>query len=300
MSPESVRRSFPAMGGIVEVKIVGDDPSALARIERLFEAHDLAMSLHRGESELSALNASPATPFRASPVLFDAVSEAIGWACVTDGVFDPTVAEAVDARVPLRSGREGRIGGAVLDRPATCGAGRWRRVALDFERETIELPTDVKISLDGIGKGYAVDRAIAAIGPHGNALVSASGDLYAAGDGPDGDGWYVGVQNPLLLGKDLTVLNVNDRGVATAGTSAPTGMPLSLGLIDRRSAGDDLLSITVVALTATQADVLSQTAIRLGAEAGLRMVERFEGAECIAVTAARDVLTTRGMAEYFA
>ena len=305
MCPESIRRSFPAMGGVVEVKIVGDHGSALARIERLFEAHEQAMSPFRAGSELNALNAAPATPFQASPLLFDAVSEAVGWACITDGIFDPTVAEPFVPRAATRPAREGGAGISVLDRPIAA-AGRWRRIALDFERETITLPADARIGLDGIGKGYAVDRAIAAIGPHANALVSASGDLYAAGDGPDGDGWYVGVQDPFVPGEDMMVLNVNDRGVGTAGASGASGARGSApshGLIDRRDfrgAPGDLVAVTVVALTATQADVLSQTAFRLGSAAGLRMIERFDGAECLAVTVAREVLTTRGIAEYFA
>jgi len=290
------------MGGVVEVKIIGDDGSALARIERLFEAHEQALSLFRADSELNALNASPATPFHASPLLFDAVSEAVGWACITDGVYDPTAAEPIEPRVLAASSRHGGTGVAVLERPKVA-AGSWRRIALDFERETITLPADVQIGLNGIGKGYTVDRAIAAIGPHANALVSASGDLYAAGDGPDGDGWYVGVQDPFVPGTDMMVLNVNDRGVATSGVGRTPGSGSPYGLIDGRADGDargDLVAVTVVALTATQADVLSQTARLLGAEAGMRMIERFDGAECIAVTTAREVLTTRGMAEHFA
>lgn len=164
----------------------------------------------------------------------------------------------------------------------------------------------MRIDLGGIGKGYTVDRAIATLGARANAIVSASGDLYAAGDGPDGDGWYVGVQDPFAPDDDLAVLNVNDRGVATSGTTRRRWAAGDLRyhhLIDPRegaSSSSDLLTVTVVALTATQADVLAKTALLLGSERGVRMIERFGGAECIAVTAAGDVLTTSGVSEYMA
>jgi len=305
MSPEMLSHTFPAMGGIVEFQAPGGEAAMAARIERLFETHELTMSRFRCDSELTALNASPATPFRASPLLFDVVSEAIGWACITDGVFDPTVIDTLEASGYDRPFEQIIAPVATRKRPRSA-TGRWRRIGLDFERETITLPADVRIDLGGIGKGYTVDRAIAALGARANAMVSASGDLYAAGDGPDGDGWYVGVQDPFAPDDDIAVLNVNDRGVATSGTIKrrwTAGDARYHHLIDPRegaSSSSDLIAVTVVALTATQADVLAKTTLLLGSSQGVRMIERFGGAECIAITAAGDVLTTSGMSEYFA
>lgn len=290
MSPELVCHSFPAMGGSVEVQVAGGEVDLARTVERVFAEHESALSRFRSDSELSALNATHATPFRASLLLFDAVSEAIAWACVTDGVFDPTPSRDVaPAPHPELSGG----GVAVLARPAIAN-GRWRRIQLDFEREAITLPVDASVDLDGIGKGYTVDHAIAAMGPHANALVSASGDLYAAGDGPDGDGWYVGVEDPFAPARDVMTLNVNDRGVATAGRKPGTGGRY------RNDVDTDLAAVTVVALTATQADVLSKTALLLGSDAGLRLIERFDAAECVAITRSGDVLTTSGLPEYLA
>lgn len=277
------------MGGTVDVQIVGDDGTLASVVERVFAEYEGALSRFHDNSELTALNASRTMPFRASPLLFDAVSEAIAWACITDGVFDPTLGDGGEA-TPVRSAGEGSV--AVLARPSIA-SGRWRHVNLDFEHETITLPADAPVDLDGIGKGYTVDRAIAAIGAGANALVNASGDLYAAGDGPDGDGWYIGVENPLVPSRDVVTLNVNDRGVATSGRTAKRG---ASGIQSQT----DLIAVTVIALTATQADVLSKTALALGSSAGLRMIERFDAAECVAIARSGDVLTTSGLPEYFA
>ena len=306
MPPEIVVHEFAAMGGTVEIQLVGGALPDAMRLQALFAAHERTMSRFLPDSELSALNRSAPRPFQASPLLFDVVSESVGWACITEGVFDPTVIDVLEAvgydrpfdlLAPSRA--------AVLERPKTC-TGRWRAIALDYDHEIIDLPAGVRIDLGGIGKGYSVDRAIAALGPGANAIVNASGDLYAAGDGPEGEGWYVGVQDPFDTTGDVAILNVNDRAVATSGSIKrhwTAGDARYHHLIDPRTGGSsagDLATVTVVAPTATQADVLAKTAFLLGAHEGLRFVERSVGAAAIAITAQGDVLTSRGMAEYLA
>ncbi len=299
---------FPAMGGTVEAQIVGGATGSDAVVEALFGRSEQTLSRFLPESELCALNNTARAAFHASPVLFDAVQEALGWAAVTDGLFDPTVLEALEASGYDRTFDDIRSGQVAVreHRSAQAAKPDWRSIELDIERRLISMPAGVRIDLGGIGKGLTVDRAIAMLGPDANAMINASGDLYAAGDGPDGHGWNVGVQDPLALDRDLVVLNVNDCGVATSGSinrSWTIGDTRYNHLIDpreQRSTESGLLTVTVIAPTATQADVLAKTAFLLGSVDGLRLFERFDGAECLAVTAEGDVLTTPGMFEHYA
>jgi thiamine biosynthesis lipoprotein len=74
-------------------------------------------------------------------------------------------------------------------------------------------------------------------------------------------------------------------------------------LIDPRagtSSQSDLVTVTVVAPTATQADVLAKTALLLGSGAGVRFVERFSGAAAVAVRSNGEVVLSGGAAEYLA
>ena len=302
-----ITTTFPAMGGSVELQFPDGGAAEAERVQALFAAHERALSRFLPDSELSALNNASPPSFHASPLLFEAVSEALGWACVTDGIFDPTVIDALEAsgydRPFEHIGRGAPI--AMAERPRTTRVS-WRAIELDADRNLIGMPAGTRLDLGGIGKGFTVDRAMAALGSRANAMVNASGDLYAAGDGPDGDGWYVGVQDPFATNRDLAVLNVNDCGVATSGsikrhwTIGDTRYHHLIDPRERASAASDLLTVTVVAPTATQADVLAKTAFLLGSHAGLRMIERFDGAECLAVTDAGDVVSTGGMAEYYA
>jgi thiamine biosynthesis lipoprotein len=303
MSPELLVDRFPAMGGETEVQISAGSSADLASVRSVFEAHERTMSRFLPESELCALNAAAGRPFVASPLLFDVISEACGWACVTGGVFDPTLLDALEAAGYDRPFERISGSAAVLDRPKAQAAG-WRAIAFDFDRDTITLPAGVRIDLGGIGKGYTVDRVIEALPAETSAMVNASGDLYAAGDGPEGDGWRIGVADPFEPARDLATIVVRDRGVATSGSakrSWAAGDVRYHHLIDadeRTSSRSDLLAVTVLAPSATAADVLAKTAFLLGSVAGPRFIERSAGAACLVVTLRGDVLMTEGFQEY--
>lgn len=303
MLREMTTATFPAMGGAIEVQLPAPAAGQLTAIERLFAEHERVMSRFLPDSELCALNANAGAAFAASPLLFDVLSEACGWACVTGGVFDPTVIDVLEATGYDRPFERIDGGVAVAERPRTRRL--WREIAFDFERDVITLPRDVRIDLGGIGKGYTVDRAIESLASQTTAMVNASGDLYAAGDGPAGDGWRIGVADPFEPDRDLAVIVVRDRGVATSGSSKRRwGADARYHhLIDPRAGGSsesDVLSVTVIASSATEADVLAKTAFLLGGEAGQRFVEAREGAASLAVTLRGDVLMSDRFAEYLA
>lgn len=300
------------MGGTVEVQAVGAGPEAVERVRALFAEYEGVLSRFVAESELCALNASAGAAFAASPILFDAVDESLGWACITNGTFDPTVLDDLERAGYDRTFEAIRAGGAatrVVTKHRSVRPARerpWRRIELDVARNAITLPAGVRIDLGGIGKGFTVDRAMALLGAGANAMVNASGDLYASGDGPDGHGWYVGVEDPFDIGRDLCVLNVSERGVATSGTTRRHWTMSDARyhhLIDARGgrpSASELATVTAVALTATHADVLAKTAFLLGADAGMQFIERFPDAECLVVTAGGEVLTSSGFGEYLA
>jgi thiamine biosynthesis lipoprotein len=166
--------TFPAMGGAIEVQLPAPAAGQLTAIERLFAEHERVMSRFLPDSELCALNANAGAAFAASPLLFDVGSEACGWACVTGGVFDPTVIDVLEATGYDRPFERIDGGVAVAERPRTRRL--WREIAFDFERDVITLPRDVRIDLGGIGKGYTVDRAIESLASQTTAKVYPSGD----------------------------------------------------------------------------------------------------------------------------
>jgi FAD:protein FMN transferase len=114
------------------------------------------------------------------------------------------------------------------------------------------------IDLGGIAKGWMADRLRDSLGP--NALANIGGDLSAAGVGPAGIGWPVGLAG-------VTVL-LRDQGAATSSVrrrrwgehhhliDPRTGLPARTGLEE----------VSVVATDGVEAEVVAKAALLVGPE----------------------------------
>jgi thiamine biosynthesis lipoprotein len=324
-------RTFQCMTTGIELFLDAEDAGAaekvLAEAERFFLQMEARFSRFRADSELSQLNAASGKTSEVSPDLAELVGLALRAAQMSDGIFDPTIIdkleaagydqsiELVRARETIRaagaglgphgqSGQGHALSGAqpISDRDGAFGwnSPRWAAVLLDPQRRTASLPDGVRLDLGGVGKGWAVDRAAELLRPLGAGLVNAGGDLRAWGDEPGAgpaQGWLVAVDDPARPGSDVVWLRVQERAAAT---SSITGRRWSGGhhLIDPRTgrpAATDLLSVTVLAPTTTEAEVAAKVALILGRERGLAWLAHRPGVEALIVGADGNYYGTRGI-----
>lgn len=96
-------------------------------------------------------------------------------------------------------------------------------VNVGFDRLTwvspqLTVPAGMEIDLGGIGKEYAVDRALALVSAEapGATLVNFGGDL-AASHPPKSGNWRVGVEQPDRPGEPRLLLEFSRGGLATSG-----------------------------------------------------------------------------------
>ena len=251
------------MGTTIELLLDADDgeqaQSAFRAVEEEFERLEAMLSRFRPDSELSRLNRDGR--ILAPPDLERVVGLALEARERTAGRFDPTVYDAL-ARAGYDRSFEQVEPDAAADaeddgrQVARCGG----RVTIDPTTGLIEIESGFHIDLGGIGKGYAVDRAIEILAVVGPCLVNAGGDLAVRGDRP----WPIGVE-------DGPTLELTSGAIATSGRDRRhwrRGDEERHHLIDPatgRPAQTDLLRVTVVASTATEADVLAKT-LFLGGE----------------------------------
>ena len=134
---------------------------------------------------------------------------------------------------------------------------------------------DCVVDLNGLAKGYLVDRtAEAAAGPGRRVMVDGGGDV-AHPTGP------VGIESP-YGGRELRVLDVAETAhVATSGRYRRTR-----GTVDHvydptseRRGGRNELATVVAERDATEADALATVLVALGVEDGLALVESWPGVE---------------------
>ena len=284
---------------------VGDAAAALDRATRVIEEVAATCTRFDPTSPLMLANADPGRWHEVPPLLFEALLEAAAAYEATDGLFDPRVLETLqawgyDRSLAFRSGDVARPDAA--GQPDDPGRRRWRP-RFDSGRRAVRLgPTPV--DLGGIGKGLAVRWAAAELAGAGAAsLVEAGGDLYAAGPGPDGDGWLVAVEDPRGGDGPVAVLRLQDRACATSSVRlrhwTAAGRPVH-HLVDPRTGrpgGDGLLAVTVVGPDAATCEIWTK-ALFLGGRGRVRSVADERGVAALLVDEDGVVGLSRAMRQY--
>lgn len=235
--------------------------AALAEVERL----DRVMSHFDRTSELSRLAQNAwREEVAVSPDLYSAIATALRIARLSDGAFDITVGPLV------RTLREARDSG----RSATAGEIAAARDCVGANRIELRPPDRIRLharcvelDLGGIGKGYAVDRAIAVLAASGvrHALVNAGrSSIRAIGHPPGNDGWPVLIDGRGAAGRELVLRNsalaTSEAGGSSDIVHPRTGLPAAAG------------SVTVAAPSATIADAASTALLLMSAADGKRLL----------------------------
>lgn len=205
-----MRRSQPKLGTFVTITAHGEDRAALLRAidEALgeFDLVDQWMSIHRADSELSALNRHAGKgEVVVSEPLFEVLLAARQIHERSGGAFDVTIRPVADLwgfiwkvhRLPTRAELDGALSRVGFDKVALNERTRGVRIT----------EPGVSIDLGGIAKGYAVDRAIGRLRALGvrSAMVKAGGDLRVIGLPPGSDHWPVQLEDPNKRGRRMVV-----------------------------------------------------------------------------------------------
>lgn len=208
------------MGTMVTLTIMADSESqakeagetAWSEMDRLITVFDR----HKPQSAISELNAAGRLS-DPCPEMIEVLDLAAKVHRLSDGAFDPTVLPLLElieksfqtsARPPAETELAGTLG--LVD----FGSVKFSKSGVKMNR------AGQKISLDGVAKGYIVDRTGAKLREAGikNALINAGGDILALGHRRAGHPWRVAIQDPFRAKKVLRVINLSDQAVATSGS----------------------------------------------------------------------------------
>ncbi|MFC1983540.1 FAD:protein FMN transferase [Chloroflexota bacterium] len=162
----------------------------------------------------------------------------------------------------------------------------------------------MKITLGGIAKGYAVDKALEVIKGMGiqYALVDAGGDIGTLGSKPRGELWRIDLVNPDDTSQSLATFRIHDKSVATSGNYERYFDPEKKAghIMDARTgySASECISVTIIADNCTYADALATGIFVMGPEDGMARVELLDGVECLIVDASRVIHHSSGLSEY--
>jgi thiamine biosynthesis lipoprotein len=297
-----VARSRVLMGTGVHLQVLGRDREAAAHaadaaLDGMTRLEAL-LSSYRDDSELSRLNAAGRIE-RASPALLDILQLAERISALGDGAFDVTVEPLLDLyRAHLRATGELPPPDAIEQTLARVD----RRAVLIQGNGVVLARPDVEITLDGIGKGYVVDRGVALLREHGfgNVFVEAGGDLVAAGDKGSGRPWRIGIRRPRGGLALQARFDARNRAVATSGDYMQPFTPdyAQHHILDPRTgrSAPELASATVAAPDAVTADGLATLCMVLGSRRARELLEDLPGCEGYFVSKELEVTRTSGFA----
>lgn len=264
----------PHMGTRITIKMWAESPARAERAAKagfdVFRRLDALMSDYKPDSELSRLSdAAGRGPRKVSPELFDVLLESKRIAERTGGAFDVTIAPVVLLWRQARKAKALPTPDALKEARAKVG-----HADLLLKDGTAELKRPgMRLDLGGIAKGYACDKALAALAVEGvsRAYVDAGGGMSIGAPPPGRPGWRIG-----MIGDSRRVLLLKSCGVATAGDleqfveidgrrySHIVDPSTGLGLTNRAMC-------TVVAPSGFAADAVDTAVCVLGADQGFAL-----------------------------
>ncbi len=250
-----------------------DIAAARQALQAAVDEVDAQMSTWRPDSDLMRLNrAAVGEPVAVPPALMTVLTLALAIGRTSGGAFDIAVGDVVAAW---------GFGPAAADPALIRAAMATRRPpafeAIELGEGTVRKVSPVRLDLNGIAKGYGVDRLAQAVTRLGvdRALVGIDGEMRAIAARDDDEGWTIAVEQP-----DPDRRAPHSRLWLAAGAVATSGdyrhwvevrgRRLSHTVDPRRGAPlpDAPASVTVLAPSCAAADAWATALMVLGAEKG--------------------------------
>ncbi len=238
-------------------------------------------------SEVSRLNSGEV--FKASDETVSLINTSLGYSELSSGAFDITIGSVSslwdfnEGKVPIKEEIEKNIKNVSYKKIKTNG-------------KNINLG-GAKIDLGGAAKGFIADKLREFLKEKNveNATINLGGNLILMGKIQD-----IGVKNPFADGTVAT-LRLKDKAVVTAGTyerAFEKGGKKYHHILDTKTGypvETDLVSVTVIADEATDADILSTTLVCLGLNEGLKFIEKQENIEALFITTDGEIHISSGI-----
>jgi FAD:protein FMN transferase len=289
--------SFKALGSVCRVQLVAPNPVA-ARIldDVVYWVAEFEGKYSRfiSTSLISQINAAAGKDW----VQIDPDTERLLALChemhfITRGVFDPTALPLIrlwdwQAKPPV-----------VPDDRAIEGAMKkvgWQKVQRAPGKVFLPEP-GMALDLGGVGKEYAVDQVtqLAVAGGAASVLVDFGHDVRVHGPAPEKKpAWHIGLEDPLQPGKCWTGLAISNQAVATSGdylrnfVHGGTRYGHIVDVRTGRPVANGCRAVSVMAPSCTLAGMLATTALVLGPQEGLKLLDvTYQAEGCIITETAK-------------
>jgi FAD:protein FMN transferase len=296
---------FHAMGSkmLAAVERTAESPT-LPHVPEWFEEWEQVLSRFRYDSELTRLNQTHEQPVHVSETLWEVFQAARKATQMTDGLVTPTLLDAIVEAGYDRPFNVLPHQTFPMPAPVTTASRPLTEIAINASTRTITLPFGIGLDFGGVAKGWAAHQAMQRLQDEGPTLVNAGGDIAISGPRSDGNPWQIGVMDPFHRDKEIETLYLNACGIATSGKDrrrwTRNGI-LQHHIIDPftdQPAESDLLTVTVIAPNAMEAEAAAKAIFILGGRLGLEWVEAHPNFAALLIFDNGRMLYSRKLEEY--
>lgn len=295
------------MGTVVQITLFEKDKTAAEKeFEKAYAEIDRISSLFwegNPESDIYKFNHRKSDTVEVTAEVTGLLSRAKLISKNTSGAFDMTIG-TLRKLYNFKKGEEKIPDSSDVTEELKC---------IGFNKLEIDLRNNLLISQNqhftlltgAIVKGYAAQRALEKITAtnRNGVLVNAGGDIFTS-KRYDNQKWVVGVQDPRNRGKILGTVNILDGAVVTSGDYEQFSIikgkryhhiinPVT-GFSSKQSH-----SSTVIAPNGELADALATGLFVLGADKGMKVLEKYPDVECMWVNSNGKIFKSDGFDNYF-
>ena len=279
-----------ALGTFVTITIVhpnvDEGISGLhAAFDEIYRIHDL-MSLHKQSSEVGLLNRKGYHEGVSNDTRY-VIQRANYFSELSDGIFDITILPILElweenarkSKVPTDTEISERL-----------ELVNYRNIIIEDKNISFR-KAGMGITLAGVAKGYAVDKAIETLGQSNirHALVNAGGDIRFIGGKTETIPWKIAIRDPKNKTRIVTIVELYDQAIATSGAYQRFFNDIINPKVGKPAQG--VLSSTIIAKKAIDADILATSMFILGAEKGKELLGRVDGVKFLIITSEGSILT---------
>ena len=273
---------------------VGDlEQDFQAKFDSVFSLINQASNSYIQESEVSSFNntgnlTNPSFTFR------DMMDSSMKYHRLSEGFFEPTLFPLLKAWGFSFEARESMDSVKVADLKKLVG---FESMIVTSDSGFVAFQDGVKLDITGIGEGYAIDKLVEVLENEGvtNYMVEIGGEMKAKGKNPRGTTWTIGIEDPTqaelgISSSMLAKVELNGRGISSSGNYRKfyvdeqgnrrphiidplTGFPVSHSMV----------SVSVLASSATEADALATAFMAMGPEKAKQLAEKLPGVEAMFV-----------------
>jgi len=299
-----VKETREMMGTFVTITVMAEDEAAARdalnkSFEEVQRVSDLMSRFSQNNSVYQLNNFGYNKTVVVEPELASMMEKSLYYSNVSGGAFDITVVPILNLWNTAKNTSRVPTPEEINETLRHVG---YAKLVVDSNASTAYFTEpNMSITLDGIAKGYAVDKAIETLQSLGiqHALVDAGGDMRALGSKPDGSSWAIALQNPRDEGDYLTIINLTGKSVATSGDYEQYFMLENKRMhhiVDPRTgqSAEECISVTVLSEKAVDADALATALFVMGPERGIALAEYLPDTEALVITSNKTILKTSG------